>query len=161
MKKTLTILIILVGMASCAFAQMADRATLTAINNSRPLGVKPASSPWSLLDLSKLRFSHSYSFGYYSGSRYSGSNGLLRSSLMYEFSPKLSMAMSLGVSHNPSAFVGKGSSDASLLPGFTLDYHPSSSFRMILDVQSYNGWNSPMWYNNPAMSYGATAAEKK
>jgi len=160
MKKTLTVLII-VAMASSAFAQMADRASLTAINNSRPLGVKPAPSPWSLLDLSKLHFSHSYSFGYYSGSGYSGSNGLLRSSLLYEFSPKLSMALSLGVSHDPSALVGKGSSNASLLPGFLLDYHPSSSFRMILDVQSYSGWNSPMWYTNPAKSYGATASEKK
>jgi hypothetical protein len=159
--KKLLVIFTAICITSTAFAQMADRARLTAIDNSRPLGIKPAPSAWSLLDLSKLRFAHSYSFGYYSGNNFSGSNGFLRSSLLYEFSPKLSMALSVGVSHNPSALVGRGSSDASILPGFTLDYHPSSSFRMILDVQSYSGWNSPMWYSNPAMSAGAPTTEKK
>jgi hypothetical protein len=159
MKKALIILIAVL-IASTAFAQLADRAQLTAIDNSRPLGVKPAPSAWSLLDLSKLRFTHSYSFGYYSGRNFSGSNGLLRSSLLYDFSPKLSMALSVGVSHNPSSLVGRGNSDASILPGFTLDYHPSSTFRMILDVQSYNGWNSPMWYSNPARSNGLITENK-
>lgn len=145
MKIALTVFF-LMAIAVSSWGQMADEAQVEEVNRSTLLGVKPAVSPFSLIDLSRVRWSHSYSVGFFSGGNYSGSMGLFNTSMFYEFSSKLSLRLDIGVSHNTGAIWGDESSDARVLPGFQLDYHPSDNFRMSIGLQHYNGYVSPYYY---------------
>ncbi len=132
-------IIALILITSAVSAQMADQVELNSIKKDY-LGLEPASNTFGLIDLSRLHWSHSYSFAYYSGAGYSGSVGMYTGNILYEFSPKLSMNFKLGVAHNPGALVDRtASSDAVFLPGLTLDYHPSSSFRITAGFDTYYG----------------------
>ncbi len=141
MKKQL-FLSIVVGVillaAGATMAQFKDAADLNRAGQSNSLNVKPAASAFSLIDLSRIRWSNSYSMGFFSGNGQSGSAGMLNSTMFYEFSPKLSLAVSVGVLHNTGALWGQGTSDATILPGFRLDYHPSEKFQMSIGFQRYN-----------------------
>ena len=125
-------------LSSAAPAQMADKAEIQSPATGSALGLKPARSPFSLLDLSRVKWSHSYSVSYFSGGGSSGSAGLFNSTLFYEFSPKLSLAVNVGILHNTAAIWGDGKNNATILPGFRLDYHPSRQFQMSLVVQRIN-----------------------
>lgn len=152
MKKTLVVIFV-VGFAVSAFGQFSDEAALDDINRSSALGIKPAVSPFSLIDLSRVKWSHSYSVSFFSGGDYSGSMGVFRTNMFYEFSSKLSMSLNLGIAHNTGAIWGDGSSEAQLLPGFQLDYHPSDKFRMSVGVQTYGGYVSPYYYRPAYWDY--------
>lgn len=152
MKKALFVILV-VGLAGSAWGQLSDKATLEDINSSSLLGAKPAISPFSLIDLSRVKWSHSYSVSFFSGGNYSGSMGVFRTDMFYELSSKLSLSLNLGIAHNTGAIWGDGSSDASLLPGFQLDYHPSDKFRMSLGVQTYSGYFSPYYYRPAYWDY--------
>ena len=105
------------------------------IKSQSSVSLEPAVSPFSLLDLSRLQWSHSYSLAFGSGNGGSSSLGMYTSTLSYEFSKSLSMAMSLGIGHNPGAlFNQRQQANATLFPSMILDYHPSNSFRMRLSV---------------------------
>jgi hypothetical protein len=104
------------------------------------IGIKPAASPWSLLDLSRIRWSNSYSVAFFSGGGSSGSMGVLNTSLFYEFSSKLALTVNLGVAHNPGAIWGRGENNATFYPGFRLDYRPSDKVSMSLQVERVNGY---------------------
>lgn len=147
MKKLLVLTICLL-FATTAFAQFADQAKINESNKAYSFGVKPAVTPFSLLDLSRIKWSTSYSFGYASGSGYSGSMGLLNTSAFYEFSPKLSMVLNLGIAHNTGAIWGDGKNNATILPGFQLDYHPSNNFHMSIGVQRVSGFVAPGFYRS-------------
>jgi hypothetical protein len=119
------------------------------------IGVQPAVTPFSLLDLSRVKWSHSYSISYFSGGGYSGSTGMLSSSMFYEFSPSLSMTLDLSLMHNAGALWGSGTNDARVLPGVRLDFHPSESFRMQVSFQQVAlgpGYGS--YYYRPYNWYG-------
>ncbi|MDZ4723710.1 MAG: hypothetical protein SGI97_07385 [candidate division Zixibacteria bacterium] len=143
-----------------AFSQSADVSRLNQISSTNTLGIKPSLSPSGLLDFSKVRFSNSYSVSFFSGGNTSGSLGLLRSTMFYDFSPKLSMSLNLGLVHNTGAIFGSstGPRDASIIPGFSLDYHPSEKFRMSVSFQSYKGMYTPYHsrgnygWSNPAFT---------
>lgn len=116
-------------------AQMADASDLQAIKSRSAISYPAAASPFSLLDLSKLNWSHSYSLSYGSSAYGSGSFGLYTGSVLYEISKSLSMTFALGVGHNPSSLVNSSiNADAELYPSFSLDYHPNNSFRLRVDV---------------------------
>lgn len=69
--------------------------------------------------------------------------GVLNTQFAYEFSPKLSMSLNFGLAHNTKAMYNGDNADAAILPGFTLDYHPSEKFRMGFSFQTYrNGMGS-------------------
>ena len=146
MKIFLTSLMIFL-MAISASAQFADEAKIEEINQNYSFGIKPAVTPFSLLDLSRIKWSHSYSVGFFSGGNGSGSMGLLNTTMFYDFSSKLSLSLNLGIAHNTGAIWGDGSSEANFLPGFTLDYHPSKNFRMSIGMQHYSGYMNPYYYN--------------
>lgn len=146
MLKTVLTTLVLAFMAVSSWGQLADQAEVEQINRASVLGVKPAVSPFSLIDLSRVKWSHSYSVGFFSGGGYSGSMGLYNTSMLYEISSQLSLTVNLGISHNTGAIWGDGSSDANFLPGFRLDYHPSESFRMSLGIQRYTGYYVPYSY---------------
>lgn len=150
--KTALVTLFVVAMAASASAQLTDQAEIEEINRATVLGVKPAVSPFSLIDLSRVKWSHSYSVGFFSGGDYSGSMGLFNTTMFYELSSKLSLTLNLGIAHNTGAMWGDGSTDANLLPGFRLDYHPSENFRMSIGVQRYSGYYVP-WTYRPSWDY--------
>lgn len=144
MKKLHLILAALCLFASTSFGQNADVQRINTTIASKPLGIAPSASPTGLLDFSKVRFSSSYSMSYLSGGGESMSQGLLSSTMYYDFSSKLSMSLNVGVLHNTgSLFNTSLNSKSSVLPGMSLDYHPSDKFRMSLSVQSFSGLYSP------------------
>lgn len=110
-----------------------DRVKLNAIHNQNAVSVEPAVKPFSLIDLSKLKWSQSYSVSFGSSPFGSAGLGMYSGSLLYEFSPKLSMQFSMGLAHNISG--NALSSNGELFPAFALDYHPSSKFRLMINVQ--------------------------
>ncbi|MFH1687619.1 MAG: hypothetical protein ABIE70_08885 [bacterium] len=127
-----------------ADAQMADKAALDHISQSNNLGRQAVSNPFSLLDLSRVRWSHSYSVAYFSGGGGSGTVGLFQTNMLYELSSKLSLNVNLGLAHSGNIFNAEDRA-TSFLPGFSLDYHPSDKFRMSLMVQTYNGIVNPYY----------------
>jgi len=139
---TIALVLLFIGVVS---AQQADLAELQTNSVRTDLGVKAAHSPWSLLDASRITWSHSYSVSFFSGGGSSGSLGMLNSSLLYELSSSLHLTLNLGVLHNTGALWGNGDHSASFLPGFRLDYRPSEKFFMSISVQQYNGYASPYY----------------
>jgi hypothetical protein len=135
--------VLVLALAASGMAQSSDAAVLNALARSNSFKVQPAPNPFSLLDLSRLRWSHSYSLSFFSSGGYSGSVGLLRTTMLYDLSPKLTLGLNLGIAHNAGALWGNGSTQASFLPGFWLDYHPSRNFNVSINVQWYQGGYYP------------------
>ncbi len=149
--KKLVVVILVLSLSASVCAQLSDRADLDAVTQNRVLGVRPAASPFSLLDFSRIRWSHSYSVSFFSGGNNSGSLGLLTSNMTYELSSKLSLCFKLGVAHSGGPWsMGR---EATLLPGFRLDYHPSEKFRLVFMVERLGGLYDPFahrsssWHN--------------
>lgn len=154
MIRTLLITLLITLMAGVVSAQLVDQADAVSTPTQQKIyGVEPALSSFSLIDFSRIKWSNSYSVSYFSGGSYSGSMGYYNSSIFYEFSPKLSMTVNIGVSHNAGSLWGDGNNDASILPGFRLDYHPSEKFRMTLMVQRLDGSYLPYngYYYRPGL----------
>ncbi len=142
MKIFLTIAVLVVCAVS-ASAQLSDQVALDNTTRANALGVAPVARTSSLIDLSRLRWSHSYSLAYYSGS-YSGSAGMLNTTMFYDFSRSLSLAVNIGILHNPGAIWGDQKNSAKVLPGFLLDYHPSDKFRLSIGMQTRYGGYHPI-----------------
>ncbi len=103
------------------------------------LGVRSNVGNFSLLDPSKFRMSHSYSFSYFSGGRTSTSFGVYTNVLEYQVSRPLTLTLSLNYLHQPLSVFGKDQvriKDA-LLPNFHLRYRPSDSFSFTIDVLTF------------------------
>ena len=129
-------------LAASVAGQMSDMGSVKASSGASGLGTRPVSSPFALIDFSRVKWSHSYSVSFFSGGMGSGSAGLFRSSMFYEFSDKLSLSLNVGIAHT-GALWQTDARDAVLLPGFVLDYHPSDKFRMTFMVQRVGGFYDP------------------
>ncbi len=141
----LTALSILI-LTGLAFAQMADKAEIQSAKEDY-LGLNPVSKPFSLIDLSRLHFSHSYSFSYFSGGGTSGSVGLYTGSIFYELSRSLSLDVELGIAHDPAALFGNSvGTSAAFFPAVNLDYHPSGNFRLSIGFESHPGFYRSSYY---------------
>jgi len=147
------IVIMVIGLALGASAQMSNDADLERASQQSGLGIPAVSNPFSLLDFSRISWSHSYSASYFSGGGYSGSAGLFRTNMFYELSSKLSLNLNLGIAHTGSLF-SSTDRETTVLPGFTLDYHPSDKFQVTLMFQKYSGYVNPyeyrsgLWHNS-------------
>lgn len=122
-----------------------------------PVGMKTSKALFSLVDLSKIRWSNSYSVSYLSGGAYSGSMGMLHTSMMYPFSSKLNLMVDLGVAHGISGNLTTPGQGVNLLPSFWLDYRPSKNVSMSVSFQTINGLDWPSSYRgvrNPANLFG-------
>lgn len=150
MRRIFVILNILILAAfAAASAQLADKAEIQTIKEDYT-GLKAAGKPFSLIDLSRVTWSHSYSVSFFSGGGYSGSMGFYTGAMFYEISPSLSLDFALGIAHNPGSLFNRDiSSDAGLYPSARLDYHPSEHFRLSVGFSSYPGI-----YYNPYMRSG-------
>ncbi len=132
-------------------AQMIDKAEIGNMKKDY-LGLKPAGKPFSLIDFSKLQWTHSYSISFFSGGGTSGSSGLYVGNIFYEFSSKLSLNLKLGIAHDPgSIFDRSKGQNAAFLPGIHLDYHPSPNFTISagFDTRPQNQY----YYYNPYTNY--------
>ncbi len=140
-------------------AQLVENARIERIQSSPSHDLKPAATPFSLLDFSRIKWSSSYSVGFFSGSNSSSSVGMLNTSVYYEFSPKLSLAMNIGIAHNPGAIWGDANNAATVLPSFLLNYQPSKNFSISVGMQTYQGRygygsNNSFGFNN-GFGYGS------
>ena len=142
----LTLAMVLV-FSTFSMAQMSDQAELERNSQLGGLGQSAVSNPFSLLDLSRIKWSHSYSVSYFSGGGASGSGGMWQTSMFYEFSSKLSLNMNLGIAHTGN-LISSTNRETTFLPGFTLDYHPSNKFSVSLMFQTYRGNNNPYAYRS-------------
>lgn len=144
-------LLFLILISTSVSAQMIDKAEIGNMKKDY-LGLKPAGQPFALIDFSKLQWSHSYSINFFSGGGISGSNALYVGNILYEFSPKFSLNLKLGIAHDPgSVFDRSKGQNASFLPGIQLDYHPSPNFRISagFDTRPQNQY----YYYNPYSNY--------
>lgn len=149
MKITVCSIFLVLLLAMSSFGQLAEDAEFNETTQKYSLGIEPAVSPFSLIDLSKVRWSNSYSVSFFSGGSTNQTSGLWNTTLFYDFSPKLSLSLNLGVYHNVGSLWGDNvnGSDATFLPGFNLDYHPSDKFRLSIGMQTYSGKANPYYYN--------------
>lgn len=138
MKKVIIILTLLLFAVSSQ-AQLVSDVKINSIAMGNGLGVTPANTPFSLLDMSRIKWSHSYSISFFSGGNYSGSAGLLNSTMLYDITSNLTVALNLGVAHDPGAVWGNGNNSATFLPGFIIDYRPSNNFNIRIDYQQLDG----------------------
>jgi hypothetical protein len=134
-----------------ASAQMADQAEVESMKKDY-LGLKPAGKAFSLIDLSKLEWTHSYSFTFFSGGGSSGTFGLYTGNLFYEITPNLTLNLKLGLAHNPSDLFGEKSlEDATFLPGVHLNYRPSNKVSISAGFDTIVGSGyylyNPYYYN--------------
>ncbi|HWR83562.1 MAG TPA: hypothetical protein VN285_09680 [Candidatus Deferrimicrobium sp.] len=151
MKKLLLITAILTFVFSGeSFAQLADRARLDALTQSNSLGVKPARTPFSLLDLSRMRWSHSYTVSYFSAGGSDASVGFLRSMMVYDLSSALTLGVSLGLAHDIGGTPRVGNRAAAVYPGLWLDFHPSEKLSMSVAFQRLPSINDPYSYGRAA-----------
>ena len=147
--KRIAIIVFVVLLATSSMAQFSDVAEVNELSKTSSLGSMAAKSPFSLLDNSRITWSHSYSVGFFSGGNASGSYGMLNSTMFYEVSSKLTMAFSMALSHDPGAFWGNGNQTATFLPGFMLDFHPSKNFNLRINYQRLDGQNPASYgYSN-------------
>lgn len=157
MRKILIFMLMLM-LPALAQSQFIEESSQVASTSKSGFGMRPAPTPFSLLDFSRVRWSHSYSVSYFSSGPGSSTTGLLSSTMFYDFSPKLSLALNLGLVHDPGALFGNRAraANSSLLPGFALDYHPSDKFRMSIIFQQFNSGNSP-YYGRSRGLFGSTS----
>jgi hypothetical protein len=116
------------------------------------LGVNSEKNSFSLLDPARLRLQHSYSFSYFSNSKYSGSLGVYTTTLNYQLSEPLSLTLSLNYLHQPLSVFGRDNIGVKddILPNFQLHYKPSNSFSLWINVMTYpstydRGYVNPWW----------------
>ncbi len=126
-------------------AQFVDDVSYQGYQRSNSLGVAPAVSPFSLIDFSRVRWSNSYSVSFFSGGNSSGSIGMWNSNMSYDLSRSLSIAFSVNLVHNPGGLLGNTNNDACILPGFSLDYHPSRNFNLRIDYRTLD-YRNDFWY---------------
>ena len=133
--------VLLLALAVSAAGQSIDKAEIQSVKEDL-FGLRPAAKPFSLIDLSRVKWSHSYSVSFFSGGGMSGSVGLYSGSVFYELTPSLSIDLNLNILHNPESFVNRSAhTNASFYPGVNLDFHPSENFRVSIGFASYPGIN--------------------
>jgi len=119
------------------------------------LGVQSNTKGFSLLDPSKFRMSHSYTFSYFSSGKTSGSFGVYTNLMEYQVSKPLTLTLSLNYLHQPLSVFHKDDlriKDA-ILPNFQLIYRPNSSFSFTINVVTYPTLYYPQrsnpWLSDP------------
>lgn len=149
-KITLVIMLAAVLAAGSVMGQDADVARYRQAAMDNTFGARPTNSSFGLIDFSKLQFSNSYSLSFLSGGAGDGTVGMWNSSMFYEFSPKLSLAVDMSVLHSGGSLSTAGGNSATVLPGFVLDYHPSKNFSISIGMSRIN----PYYFSNRFNSVG-------
>lgn len=128
-------------------AQMSDQAEVEQITREYDLGLSKRPS-LSLIDLSRLHMTQSYSLSFFSGSGQSGSVGLYSNTITYQLANPLTLTLNLGILHNPGSLLGNKSSNNSttFLPSGWLDWRPSKNFSMSIGFETIPAYRNG-YYN--------------
>lgn len=116
------------------------------------LGVKSEAKNFSLLDPRRLSMQHSYTFSYFSNSKFSGSLGVYSTTLNYQLSKPLSLTLNLNYLHQPISVFRRDNLEIKneILPNFQLRYRPNNNFSLWINVVTFpspNGWgNENFWW---------------
>ena len=151
---TFVIIVAFVILTGSVLAQDAEVARYRQAAFDHTFGARPVGSSFSLIDLSRLNFSHSYSLSFLSGGSGDGSVGMWNTQMFYEFSPKLSLAVDVGVMHTGGQLSTPGGNSATVLPGFVLDYHPSNKFSLSIGVSRVNPYYYPYSSRFSSVGFG-------
>ncbi|MFC1476151.1 hypothetical protein ACFLQW_04025 [Candidatus Zixiibacteriota bacterium] len=143
------------ALAGTATAQMDN-----SIHQPGTLLDNPIKSSFSLLDPSRLKISHAYSFSYLSGGTTSGSVGMYRSIIQYQLARPLTLRVGLAYAHNPlTAFGGEsgGLVREGLYPSFQLEYRPSKHFYFGIGYERVPGslYYSPYFERSGRSGWGS------
>ena len=142
MKKHILIIASMIILSLPLFAQIdLPKPSFSLINSSRR-------SPF---DVSKLQMSHS--LGFEAGSSNMGGFYLSRytNHLKYSFNPKLDLKLDISMINYGSSSTGfkiNNDNRSQLVPGFSLDYHPSENFNFKIEYRqgmplSPGSWHTP------------------
>jgi len=137
-----TIILILVGSLILAAPAFAGTDELIQQPSTTTLVDNPLQKTFSLLDPSRLKINHGYSFSYISAGGNSGSVGLYMSTIQYQISRPLTLRVGLQYVHSPLKMFGGdtgGFVTQGLYPSFYLDWQPSSKFHLGIGYQKVPG----------------------
>ena len=101
-------------------------------------------SGYSLLDPNRFKISNSYSISYLNGNGYSGSFGLLQTSIGYEIASPLYLQVDLGYLHQPLGLNKNLNVNDRVFPNFHLFYTPNRNFH--LSVEYFSGPSNQSYY---------------
>lgn len=131
-----TVLFLMMG--SVGFGQMVEKVEVKELTEKYDMGLGKQPS-YSLFDLSRLNFAHSYSLSFFSGGGMSGSQGLYQGAFTYQLAKPLTLTLGLGILHDPGSLVSgdrRTNNNALFLPSGYLDWKPSENFRMSIGFET-------------------------
>ena len=139
---------LLVAFPSIAFPQNLGPGSEKSYGDESFLGLDSKSKSLSLLDPSRVKMWHSYTFSYFSGGGGSGNIGLYLNTIEYRPADPLRLQVSLGYLHQPFSVIGNNYSGGKILPNFQLWYNPSSKIYLHINISSIPSWYDQSFYDN-------------
>jgi hypothetical protein len=112
------------------------------------LGLNTKNKSFSLLDPSRVKMWHSYTFSYFSGRGGSGNIGLYLNTIEYRPSDPLRLQVSLGYLHQPFSMIGGESTGGKILPNFQLWYNPNNKIYLHISINTTSLWYDRYSYQN-------------
>ncbi|HDS01291.1 MAG TPA: hypothetical protein ENO22_07675 [candidate division Zixibacteria bacterium] len=113
------------------------------------IGKARIDNKFSLLDLSRLDMSHSYTISYFSANGQGTTIGMYMNSIRYRISNPLTLNVNLAWVHQPGQLLGgdRGTPTdyGSIYPSFSLEYRPSDKFYLEIGYHSVPAY---MYYYN-------------
>ena len=132
----LILLVLLVSFPLVASPQTLGRESGKFLTEENLLGLSSKSKSLSLLDPSRVKMWHSYTFSYITGRGRSGNIGLYLNTIEYRPSDPLRLQVSLGYLHQPFSVIGGRSSGGKILPSFQLWYRPNKNIYLHININT-------------------------
>ena len=151
MKTFVTAILVGILAAGVAFAedtyvfQNPQTQTQTQESAERPTNqLVGASSPFSLLDFSRLHMQQSYSLSFFSAGGRSESIAMYLNQIDYDVTSTLRLSVGMAWLHQPQATLGFSEKTVSerLLPSFSLNWQPSKNFLLRVDYRTLSPYNT-------------------
>ncbi len=148
LNSVLILLFLFVSFNSLAYPQKLNQGSGKSAVKENLLGLSSESKSFSLLDPSRFKMWHSYTFSYVSGRSGSGNIGLYMNTIEYRPSDPLRLQVSLGYLHQPFSVIGGQSSGGRVLPNFQLWYNPNDKFHLYININTTSLWHDRYFYDN-------------
>jgi hypothetical protein len=147
--------VILIGMLTAAVA-FADETYVFQNPQTQESAEPPtnqlvgASSPFSLLDFSRLHMQHSYNLSFFSSGGHSESIAMYLNQIDYDLTSTMRLSVGLAWLHQPQATLGFSEQTVSerLLPSFSLSWQPSKNFFLRVDYRTLSPYSSYYHYRD-------------
>lgn len=142
--------VLVVSFPLAASPQKLGRGSGKSFTEENLLGLSSKNRSFSLLDPSRVKMWHSYTFSYFTGRGGSGNIGLYLNTIEYRPSDPLRLQVSLGYLHQPFSVIGGRSSEGKILPSFQLWYRPNKNIYLHININTIPLFNHYR-YDNPWM----------